>query len=311
MNLNSHVADSNPEAIIIGSPLDGTKNPTTSKMADQLETITGVVTQTFGFYTILPLTALKITTPAVASVPPTSLHSGRQCKAITFGSYNVENLAPTSAHLPKVAAHLVNYLGLPDLLFIQEVQDDSGPTDNDGIVSANATLTALTQAISALSNFTYSFASVDPTADTDGGQPGGNIRQAYLYRPEVLSLYKPNQGGAGDATEVVPAESKRKRNGNGKGCNKSDSPALSFNPGRIEPANAAWTDSRKPLAAAWMAKGAKKPFYTVNVHWTSKGGGTSLHGDQRPPVNGGVAGRTAQANVTGVSTRQFSMLLGT
>lgn len=280
-------------------------------MADQLDTITGVVTQTFGFYTILPLTAVKTITPAKANAPPTTLRSKGQCKAITFGSYNVENLSPTSAHLPKVAAHLIDYLGTPDLLFIQEVQDDSGPTDNDGVVSSKATLTALTAAINALSKVTYAFASVDPVANEDGGQPGGNIRQAYLYRPEVVSLYKPKQGGAADAVEVV-STTQGKGNGHGKGKGhgwgnaKSGVPTLSFNPGRIEPANAAWTDSRKPLVAAWMAKGAKKPFYTVNVHWTSKGGGTSLHGDQRPPVNGGIDARMAQANVTGVSVYRLA-----
>lgn len=260
-------------------------------MADKLDTITGIVTQAFGFYTILPLTALKATKPANAKVKATRLRSRNHCRGITVGSYNVENLAPTSAHLPKVAAHLVDYLGTPDLLFIQEVQDDSGPTNNDGVVSANATLTALVAAISARSKVQYAFAAVDPAANTDGGQPGGNIRQAYLYRPETISLHKPNQGGAGDAAQVVSASGKDTPGG----------PTLSFNPGRIEPANAAWTNSRKPLAAAWVAGGASKPFYTVNVHWTSKGGGTSLHGDLRPPVNGGVEGRTAQANVTGVS----------
>jgi predicted extracellular nuclease len=284
--------DSNPEVITIGKPLDGTKNPTNSKMGDQFEDITGVVQQTFGFYAILPLTALKTTTAATAAAPPTTLISQRKCKALTFGSYNVENLAPTSEHLPKVAGHIVDYLKMPDLVFIQEVQDDSGPTD-DGVVTANGTLTALVGAIKSLSNVTYSFAEVEPVSNKDGGQPGGNIRVAYIYRPEVVSLYKPNQGGANDATQVVAGQAE----GNG-----SDSaPVLSFNPGRIDPANPAWEASRKPLAAAWKAKGSKKPFYTVNVHWSSKGGGTSLHGDRRPPINGAVDARMAQANVTGVS----------
>ena len=293
-----HTADSNPEAIIIGTPLDGTKNPTTAKMGDQFEDITGVVQQVFGFYYILPLTAVKTTTLASASVPPTTFLSQGKCTALTVGSYNVENLAPTSAHLPKVAAHIIDYLKTPDLMFIQEVQDNSGPTD-DGVVSANATLTALISSIKTLSGVTYSFADVDPVSNADGGQPGGNIRQAYLYRPEVVSLHQPNQGGPNDATAVVPGK------GNGKGL--GGAPTLSFNPGRIEPANEAWKDSRKPLVAAWRAKGAKRPFYTVNVHWASKGGGTSLHGDIRLPINGVVAGRMAQANVTGVSLHNDMM----
>lgn len=282
-------------------------------MGDQLEDITGIVYQAFGFYRILPLTAVKIATPASAAAAPSTLRSRGKCKAITVGIYNVENLAPTSAHLPKVAAHVVDYLKTPDLLFLQEVQDDSGPED-DGVVSANGTLTALADAIRSLSNVRYAFASVDPVANADGGQPGGNIRQAYLYRPEVVSLYKPNPGGAEDATQVVAASDKGRCKGWCKDWwkdwwnswwngwwNYPSSPALSFNPGRIEPGHEAWRDSRKPVVAAWMAKGAKKPFYTVNVHWSSKGGGTSLHGDLRPPINGAVEARIMQANVTGVS----------
>ena len=44
----------------------------------------------------------------------------------------MENLTPTSAHLPAVAAHIVDYLKSPDLIFVQEVQDNNGPTNDAG-----------------------------------------------------------------------------------------------------------------------------------------------------------------------------------
>ncbi len=261
-------------------------------MGDEFEDITGVVQQTFGFYYILPLTGIKTTNFSDSTVSPSPFLSQGKCTGITVGSYNVENLAPTSSHLTKVAGHIVNYMKTPDLLFVQEIQDDNGATDN-GVVSADVTLTTLVNAIKTLSGVTYSFTYINPVDDMDGGQPGGNIRQAYLYRAEVLSLYQPNKGGSTDATAVVPGK------GNGKGL--AGAPTLTYNPGRIEPANEAWTISRKPLAAVWRAKGASRPFYTVNVHWASKGGSTSLHGDVRPPINGVVDARNQQANVTGVS----------
>ncbi|KAM7208377.1 Endonuclease/exonuclease/phosphatase [Naviculisporaceae sp. PSN 640] len=279
--------DSNPEAIIIGSPLDGSKNPTTSKMGDLAESVTGIVQYTFGFYYILPLTALKITSPSSSLATPSTFNSSSNCKALTIGDYNVENLAPNSSHLPKIAAHIVNYLASPDLIFLQEVQDNSGATD-DGVVDANITLATLAKSIFDISGgkTNYSYVEVAASAgNLDGGAPGGNIRQAYLYKPEVLSLWKPNQGGASDNTEVSLGEDGKVQ--------------LSFNPGRIEPANEAWESSRKPLVAAWRAKGGKKPFFTVNVHFSSKGGGTSLQGDVRPPINGAVAKRVQQAEVTG------------
>lgn len=284
--------DSNPEAIIVDSPLDGTTNPSAVKIGDQAADITGVLYYAFGFYYILPTTAVTLTTVLESTAAPTTLESTRTCDGIVVGDYNVENLDPTSTRIPSLADHITNYLGLPDLLFVQEIQDNSGETD-DGVVTANETLTALVDAIAAVSNVTYSFVEIAPVDGEDGGAPGGNIRPAYLYRPEVLSLYNENPGNSTAANEVLSG---------------TDGPELSLNPGRIEPTNAAWAATRKPLAAAWIAAGATKPFFTVNVHHSSKGGGSSLQGNLRPPVNGGVDKRIQQNNVTGVSVFSLQRL---
>ena len=88
-------------------------------------------------------------------------------------------MAPTSSHLPTVSGHISNLLRTPDIMFVQEIQDNSGPTD-DGTVDANVTLTTLANAIATISNVTYQFASINPVDGEDGGQPGGNIRTAFL-----------------------------------------------------------------------------------------------------------------------------------
>lgn len=125
--------DANQEAIVIGTPLDGTKNPTDTRMGDSLEEITGVVTYAFGFYRILPTTALKVTASKKPLAPkPTKLESKNDCGGITVGAYNVENLAPNSTHLPLVAQQIVEYLRSPDIVFVQEVQDDNGPVNDAG-----------------------------------------------------------------------------------------------------------------------------------------------------------------------------------
>ncbi|KAJ9645823.1 hypothetical protein H2199_002864 [Coniosporium tulheliwenetii] len=273
--------DANPEAILIGTPLDGTRNPTETKLGDDLADITGIVYQAFGFYRILPLTALQITGSARPELPSASkLTYKGDCKSITFGVYNVENLAPNSAHLPAIAAHIVNYLNSPSVVFLQEIQDNNGPT-NDAVVDANLTLSILVTEISKLSSVPYSFVDIDPVDDRDGGQPGGNIRVAYLYDTSVVRLRNPNPGSSTDANEALPG------------------PELKYNPGRIDPQNtAAWTASRKPLAAAFETLDGQNVFFTVNVHFGSKGGSSSLHGDARPPVNGGVDDRQRQAEVT-------------
>jgi len=131
--------DANPEAIVIMDPLDGTKNPLDTKLGDNLEDITGVLTQVYGFYTVLPLTALMVLGSRTPATPAaTELVSDGTCSTLTFGSYNVENLAPDSAHLPKIADHIANYLKSPALVFLQEIQDDSGPTDDGGMYTLSS-----------------------------------------------------------------------------------------------------------------------------------------------------------------------------
>ncbi|XMA12168.1 hypothetical protein WAI453_004959 [Rhynchosporium graminicola] len=279
--------DSNPEALAVIDPLDGTKNPQTVKLGDTLEEITGVLTYAFGYYSIYPQTAVKVIGSASpATPPPTTLTSSGTCGSLTFGDYNVENLTPKSAWLPSIAEHIATYLTTPDLLFIQEIQDDNGATNN-GVVTANLTLTTLVNAIYNISKVQYAFTEVLPVDKLDGGEPGGNIRQAYLYKPNVIRLRKPNLGGPLDANEVLAG------------------PELKFNPGRIEPSNSAFTASRKPLAAAWETLDGKNKFFTVNLHQGSKGGGSPLQGDARPPINGGVADRSAQSNITATFVAQI------
>ncbi|KAI0457269.1 DNase I-like protein [Xylaria acuta] len=287
--------DGNPEAILISSPLDGTRNRDDGKLGDRLEDITGVVTQGFGFYQIQPLTKLTVISSLEPTVPgPATLTSDGTCSGITVGGYNIENFSPgDKAHVAAVASHIVNYLKTPDLLAVQEVQDSNGET-NDGTVDSGLTLSALADAVATLSNgsVVYNFTYINPVDGQNGGAPGGNIRNAYLYRPEILQLQGGSDAVVGDAVtanEVLQG------------------PTLKYNPGLIDPTNAAWNASRKPLVAAWELVGVKskkgsgksKPLFTVNVHFTSKGGSSSLHGDARPPVNGGVEQRIAQGKTAG------------
>ncbi|KAK6000059.1 hypothetical protein QM012_004047 [Aureobasidium pullulans] len=272
--------DANPEAIIIGSPLDGSKNPAITRVGDTLGDITGVVTYAFGYYSILPLTALNIIKGVEPALPPpTKLVSNGGCSGITVGSYNVENLWAGSDHLVNISDHIVNYLRSPDLVFVQEIQDDNGET-NDAVVSTNLTLTTLTSSIVSIGGPEYQFAEIDPVDDKNGGAPGGNIRTAYLYNPDILQLRKPNLGSSTKANEVLPG------------------PELKYNPGLIDPQNSAWTASRKPLVANFETLDGKNSFFTINVHFGSKGGSSSIEGDARPLVNGGVDDRQGQTQLT-------------
>ncbi|KAJ3573209.1 hypothetical protein NP233_g2573 [Leucocoprinus birnbaumii] len=275
------IPDANPETVIIGSPLDGTKNPTTA-VGVRLTDITGPVVYQFGFFYVVPLTAPQIISRPSNVIPSTTItnHGNDPC-IVTFGDYNVENMAPTSTHIPAVASHIANLMKTPDLLFLQEIQDNSGNT-NDGTVAANVTLATLIAAIESASGVRYNFTQIDPVDGQDGGEPGGNIRTAFLYRAEKLQLIPgAPAGGSLDAIQVRTDSKKL---------------ALSLNPGRIDPTNAAWASTRKPLVAGWQTRNGKE-FFTVNVHLSSKGGSSSTQGDARPPVNLPIEARTQQVAI--------------
>ena len=108
---------------------------------------------------------------------------------LAIATYNVENLAPTdqATKFTKLAQGIVNNLASPDIVAVEEVQDNDGATD-DGVVAANITLTDLTNAIVAAGGPQYDWREIDPVNDQDGGAPGGNIRQVFLFNPERVSF---------------------------------------------------------------------------------------------------------------------------
>lgn len=112
--------------------MDGTKNPTDTKLGDTLEDITGIITQAYGFYTLLPLTALTKTGSNTTEATATTLQADGTCSSITIGDYNVDNFSPQSSTMSGIGEHIAKYLNSPTVLFLQEIQDNSGATDDGG-----------------------------------------------------------------------------------------------------------------------------------------------------------------------------------
>jgi hypothetical protein len=72
-------------------------------------------------------------------------------------------------------------------------------------------------------------------------------------------------------------------------------PELSSSPGRIDPANDAFTISRKPLAAEFTYAG--RPLFAIANHWNSKGGDQPLFGRFQPPARSSEVQRNRQAKI--------------
>lgn len=186
---------------------------------------------------------------------------------LTIASYNLENFSnntnETSADkAAKLARAIGTDMGSPDIVGVTEVQDNNG--SSSGGTAANQSYERLIKAIEDESGVKYEYLNIDPEPGQDGGAPNANIRVGFLYNPERVSL--PEGINAGDATTGVSYEK-----GN-----------LTLNPGRIDPTNEAFEDSRKPLAAQFNFQG--EDVVVIVNHWNSKTGDTPLFGAIQPPV---------------------------
>jgi uncharacterized protein len=201
---------------------------------------------------------------------------------LAVATYNVENLAPTDppAKFDRLANGLVHNLAAPDIVSLEEIQDNSGAAD-DGTVAANLTLDKLVSAISVAGGPAYRYREIDPVNDTTGGQPGGNIRVAFLYRTDRGLSFVDRPGG--DAT--TPAGVRRV-------LGRAE---LTMSPGLIEPGSAAWTTSRRPLVAEFRFLG--RELIVIGNHFASKGGDQPLMGRFQPPARPSEVQRHQQAQV--------------
>jgi predicted extracellular nuclease len=209
---------------------------------------------------------------------------------LSIATYNVENLEPgdTQTKFNRLAAGVVTNLASPDIITLEEVQDNNGATD-DGTVAADLTLTKLTAAITAAGGPAYQWAEIDPVNDQDGGEPGGNIRVVLLYNPARVTFV--SRPGGGSTTAVTVS------------AGADGTAELSVSPGRVEPTNAAWTTSRKPLAGEFVF-GGKKVIVVAN-HFNSKGGDQNADGRFQPPTRSSEVQRLNQATVVNAFVKQI------
>ncbi|MEV8374562.1 lamin tail domain-containing protein [Kribbella sp. NPDC056861] len=202
---------------------------------------------------------------------------------LSVATYNVENLAFTNpdSKFAKLAQAVVTNLGSPDILALEEIQDNNGAT-NDGTVASDQTVAKFVAAIQAAGGPAYASRSINPNNGTDGGEPGGNIRQVFLFNPARTTFVDRPGGDANTAVSVVRARP------------TSNQVSLSVSPGRIDPGSDAWASSRKPLVGEFLFDGNKQLFVIAN-HFNSKGGDQPLSAAVQPPNRTSEVQRLKQA----------------
>ena len=142
---------------------------------------------------------------------------------LSVATFNVENLDPGDvATIPRLAALVADNLRAPDLIGIEEMQDNNGETNN-GNTDASLSWQAFIDAIVAAGGPRYQYRQIDPQNNADGGAPGGNIRVGFLFRSDRGLRFV--DSGAGDAT--TPTAVVRSRG----------EARLTLSPGRVDPRN--------------------------------------------------------------------------
>ena len=272
--LNISPDDFNPEKVQIDADSDilpGFDFPNVNA-GDRLGDVTGVVTYSFGNFEINPTQSFNVTEAGLLA-ETTNIQSGDD--ELTVATYNVLNLDPNDSdgdedvadgRYDAIANDIVNNLDSPDIIGLQEIQDNSGSVD-DGTVDADANLQQLIDTVAANGGPQYEF--IDNTFITDnasGGQPGGNIRTAFLYDPTQVTLIEGSVETIGDQNS-----------------------------------GSAFEGARLPLVADFEFNGQEVT--VINNHFSSKGGSSPIFGvdqpfedlQENPDVNGSLDERQAQA----------------
>lgn len=120
----------------------------------------------------------------------------------------------------------------PAIVALQEIQDNDG-AEITPITDAHLTYLRLIHAVRKEGGPDYRWADIAPVANADGGQPGGNIRNAYLYDPERIELVP-------DSLQLLGLDTE------------------------------AFEGSRKPLVAHFRVRQSGKMVAVINVHLASK-----------------------------------------
>jgi predicted extracellular nuclease len=206
-------------------------------------------------------------------------------REVTFATFNVENLAGTDPQekYDELADLIVNNLLAPDVIGIEEVQDNDGVSGGTGspVVDATTSWTRLVAAIQAAGGPLYEYRQIDPVDDADGGAPGGNIRVGFLFRTDTGVKFVDRPGGSPTTETTI--------------VGKPHSPELSASPGRIGTQSPAFDQTRKSLVGEFKIK--NKRYFVIVNHFSSKGDDQPLFGPAQPPTRFSEVARHGQAQV--------------
>ncbi len=252
--------DFNPERNQLDDMINSTVMPAVDVGA-KLGSVVGIVHYDFENFELLVPSAPAVVEASTLAREVTDLAGGSD--RLRVATFNVENLDPGdgAAKFSALAQAIVTNLRAPEIVNLEEVQDNNGATNN-GVVDADLTLQTLVDAIVAAGGPRYEWRQINPANNQDGGEPGGNIRVVFLF----------------DAARVGFVESSLAR-------------ITDTTPGDGD----AFANSRKPLVGTFTFNG--EAVTLIGNHFNSKGGDGPLFGPTQPPVLGSEVQRVQQATI--------------
>lgn len=259
--------DFNPERLILNdaNDPDGPFLPEVDVRDRFVTAVRAVVDYSFGNFKFL-----VVNRPAVADggLRPERTRKPRKHE-LAVASYNVENLdgRDPQDRFDRIAGQVITNLRSPDILSLEEVQDNDGAA-SPAPTNADMTYARLIEAIERGGGPTYDFRQIDPAPNADGGEPNGNIRVAFLFRTDRRDLSFVDRPGGTAGTATAPVAGPR-------------GARLTLSPGRVDPSNPVFANSRKPLAGEFLYRG--RPLFVVGNHFNSKGGDDPVFGRFQEP----------------------------
>ncbi len=158
----------------------------------------------------------------------------------------------------KLGAVIVEQADSPAIIALQEIQDNDG-AELSATTDASHTYERLIQACKKLGGPLYQWVDIAPANASDGGQPGGNIRNAFLYDSQRVSL-------VAETLRLIGTDS------------------------------LAFEGSRKALMAQFRVRTSGQILAVINVHLASKRHQNSIFAPIQPGFDPKEAQRIAQAS---------------
>ncbi|WP_395613943.1 Calx-beta domain-containing protein, partial [Allosphingosinicella sp.] len=291
-----HDGDVNPDVIQLEFGGFGMTGPdglrAAASMGDHLGDVTGIIDFDFTDR-VLYVTNMNPGSFVDTQVTVETTAFGGDNRALTMAAFNVNNLDPGdgAARFTAIANAIAHNLNMPDIVSIEEIQDNNGAT-NDGTTDASTTWQMLVDALNLATGAHYQWVDQAPTNGAEGGEPGGNIRVGFLYNTDRVQL------GDLDANATL-AERRQFTDRVGDGVRDAGD-RIAYDDSMIagEINSGDWSSTRRSLLGEFTFHG--NTVYVTANHFSAKGGsGEFWQFDQDlgtgDPLNAGWDKRNDQA----------------